>query len=46
MSNFHPLEVVGRASDTQRQVSEFKKKKYLAFKGLNAFHFFGVVTTW
>ena len=36
MSNFHPLEVVGRGSETQLQVSENWKKDILAGKRLKS----------
>ena len=38
MSNFHPLEVMGRGSETQLQVGENFKKDNLAGKWLSQFH--------
>ena len=37
MSNFHPLEVVGRGSGTQLQAGENLNKYNLAGKGLSLF---------
>ena len=36
MSNFHPLEVVGRGSETQLQVGENLNKRTQREKGLTA----------